>query len=97
MWLEAHLWVPSRVKHEGSLLCGGVYVIVVLEIHQWKEFVSVILPLVDKEVEILFQLLVDPFHLSVTLWMCNVFTLLLRFSQFTKRTGTRYISMVFFK
>ena len=28
---------------------------------------------------------------------CKVFTLLLRFSQFTKRTGTRYISMVFFK
>ena len=29
--------------------------------------------------------------------LCNIFTLLLRFSQFTKRTGTRYISMVFFK
>ena len=28
---------------------------------------------------------------------CKVFTLLLRFSQFTKRTGTRYISMVFFE
>ena len=28
---------------------------------------------------------------------CKVFTLLLKFSQFTKRTGTRYISMVFFK
>ena len=39
------------------------------ELCQQKQFIPVALPLIDKEVEILFQLLVDPFRLSVTLWM----------------------------
>ena len=69
MWLKAHLWVPPRVKHEGSLLCGRVYMIVVLELCQQKQFIPVVLPLIDKEVEILFQLLVDLLHLSITLQM----------------------------
>ena len=43
--------------------------IVVLELCQQKQFIPVVLPLVDKEAEILFQLLVDLLHLSVTLWM----------------------------
>ena len=69
MWLKAHLWVSSKVKHEGSLLCGGVYVVVVLELCQWKQLIPVVLPLIDKEAEILLQLLVDRFHLYITLWM----------------------------
>ena len=69
MWLKAHLQVSSRVKHEGNLLCGGVYVVVVLELCQWKQFIPVVLPLIDKEAEILLQLLVDLLHLSITLWM----------------------------
>ena len=69
MWLKAHPWVSSRVKHEWSLLCGGVYVIVVLELCQREQFIPIILPLIDKEVEVLFQLLVDPLHLSITLRM----------------------------
>ena len=69
MWLKAPPQVSSRVNHEGSLLCGRMYVVVVLELHQWKKLIPVILPLIDEEVEILLQLLVDPFHLSVTLWM----------------------------
>ena len=69
VWLKAHLQVSSRVKHEGSLLCGGIYVVVVLELCQWKQLAPVILPLVDEEVELLLQLLVDPFHLPITLWM----------------------------
>ena len=69
MWLEAHPRVSSGVKHEGSLLCGGVYVIVVLELCQQKQFIPVVLPLIDKEAEVFFQLLVDPLHLSITLWM----------------------------
>ena len=41
----------------------------------------------------------DGWARAIASWVCtcNIFTLLLRFSQFTKRTGTRYISMVFFK
>ena len=79
MWLEANLQVSSRVKHEGSLQCGGVYVIVVLELCQQKQFLPIILPLIDKEAEILFQLLVDPLCLSVTLQMAgHVASLMLR-------------------
>ena len=43
--------------------------IVVLELCQQKQFILVVLPLINKEAQILFQLLVDPLHLSVTLWM----------------------------
>ena len=43
--------------------------IVVLELCQWKQFIPVILPLIDKEAEVLFQLLVYPLHLSITLRM----------------------------
>ena len=43
--------------------------IVVLELCQRKQFIPVVLPLIDKEAEVLFQLLVDPLHLSITLWM----------------------------
>ena len=43
--------------------------IVVLELCQRKQFILVVLPLIDKEVEILFQLLVDPLCLSITLRM----------------------------
>ena len=41
--------------------------IVVLELCQWKQFVPVILPIIDTEAEILFQLLVDLLCLSITL------------------------------
>ena len=43
--------------------------IVVLELCQQKQFIPVVLPLVDKEAEILFQLLVNPLCLSITLQM----------------------------
>ena len=43
MQLKAHLQVSSSIKHEGSLLCGRVYVIVVLELCQWEQFIPVIL------------------------------------------------------
>ena len=43
--------------------------IVVLELCQQEQFIPIILPLIDKEVEISFQLLVDPLCLSITLQM----------------------------
>ena len=43
--------------------------VVVLELCQQKQFIPVILPLIDKKAEILFQLLVDPLCLSITLQM----------------------------
>ena len=45
--------------------------IVVLELCQQKQFIPVVLLLVDKEAEVLFQLLVDLLHLSVTLPMVS--------------------------
>ena len=43
--------------------------IVVLELHQWKQLIPVVLPLIDKEVDIFLQLLVDLLCLPVTLQM----------------------------
>ena len=31
VWFKAHLWVSAGVKHEGSLLGGRMYMVVVLE------------------------------------------------------------------
>jgi hypothetical protein len=41
--------------------------IIVLELSKWEEVGPVILPLVDKESEVLFQFLVHPFSLTITL------------------------------
>jgi hypothetical protein len=44
-------------------------VVVVLEFCHGQKFIPVILALIDKDPEVLFQFLVDTFHLSVCLWM----------------------------
>ena len=44
-------------------------VIIVLKLGQGEEFGPVILPLIDKDSEILFQLLVYPFGLAIALWV----------------------------
>ena len=31
VWFKAHLWMSAGVKHEGSLLGGGMHMVVVLE------------------------------------------------------------------
>jgi hypothetical protein len=69
MGFKAHLWHPTSVKKERWLLGGQMHMVVVLELHQWKEVVPVILLLVNKEVEILVKLLVDTFRLSICLRM----------------------------
>ena len=71
MWFKAHLRVLASVKHEGSLLGGRMHMVVVLEFSQWEQLIPVILPLVYEESEVLLQLLVDSFHLSITLWMVS--------------------------
>ena len=43
--------------------------VIVLELCEWKEFIPVILPLIHEELEVLFELLVDTFHLALSLWV----------------------------
>ena len=64
---EAHSGNASGVKEERRVLSGGVNLVVVLEFREWQEPHPIILSLVGEESEILFQFLVDPFHLSITL------------------------------
>jgi len=49
------------------VLSGRMYLVVVLEFHEWQEPHPIILSLIGEKVEILFQLLVDLFHLSISL------------------------------
>ena len=49
----------SIVKHEGCCLSGGVDLIVVCELSEGDPFVRIILTLVDKQSQILLNLLVD--------------------------------------
>ena len=48
-------------------------VVIVLELRKWQQFIPVILLLIDKELEVLLQLLIDPFRLTVSLWVVMLF------------------------
>src|SRR6267378_2797786 len=66
---KAHVWVLSRVQEERCLLSAGVDMVVVLEFRHGQKFIPVILALIDKDPEVLFQFLVDTFCLSIHLWV----------------------------
>jgi len=51
------------------VLSGRMNLVVVLEFHKRQEPHPIILSLVGEELEILFQFPVDPFCLSITLWV----------------------------
>jgi len=51
------------------VLSGRVNLVVVLEFHERQKPHPIILSLVGEESEILFQFLVDPFRLSISLWV----------------------------
>jgi hypothetical protein len=72
VWLEAHSRQPAIFKEEGRLLSGRVDVTVVLELGEWKEIGPVVLPLVDEEPEVLFQLLVHSLRLAISLHIDNL-------------------------
>jgi len=63
MRFEAHPRVSAGIKEEGCLLRGRVDVIIVGELRQGEECVPVVLSFSDKDPQVLFQLLVDPFCL----------------------------------
>jgi hypothetical protein len=69
MRFEAHPRVSAGVEQERSLLRGRVDVVVVGELREREETVPVILSFPDKDAYVLFQLLVNPFGLSVGLRM----------------------------
>ena len=66
---KAHVGDTSSVKEERRVLSGRVNLVVVLEFHERQEPHPIILSLVGEESEILFQFLVDPFRLSISLWV----------------------------
>ena len=66
---KAHMGYLSSVQEERGLLGCRVYMIIILKLCEWKESNPVILPLISKESKVLFQLLVNPLCLSITLRM----------------------------
>ena len=65
--LKTHARYSSSIQEKRRLLSGRVYMVIILELCKRKEPNAVVLPLVDKKAEILFQLLVDSLCLSITL------------------------------
>jgi len=51
------------------VLSGRVNLVVVLELREWQEPHPIVSSLVGEESEILFQFLVDPFRLAISLWV----------------------------
>jgi len=66
---KAHAGDTSSVEEERRVLSRRVNLVVVLEFHERQEPHPIVLSLVGEESEILFQFLVDPFCLSITLWV----------------------------
>ena len=69
--LSAKVRVLSRVKAERSLLSHGVDPIVVCKFCNQQPFGPVILPVTDKYLEELLNLLVDTFRLTISLWVVS--------------------------
>ena len=67
VWFKSHARYSACVQKKGDVLCCGVNMIVVLKFRIGEEVVPVVLPLVNEETKELFQFLVDPLRLSVTL------------------------------
>jgi len=66
---KAHLGDMSGVEEERRVLSGRMNLVVVLEFREWQEPHPIISSLVGEKSEILFQFLVDPFRLSISLWV----------------------------
>jgi len=67
MQFEAHPGMSAGIEKEGCLLHGGADMVVVGELCQGEECVPIILSFSNKDPQILFQFLVNLFHLSVCL------------------------------
>ena len=67
MRFEAHPRVSAGIEEEGCLLCGRVDVVIVEELCQGEECVPLVLPFSNEDPQVLFQFLVDLFHLSISL------------------------------
>jgi len=67
MRFEAHLRVSAGIEEEGCLLRGRVDVVIVGELCQGEECIPVVLSFSDEDLQVLFQFLVDRFHLTVGL------------------------------
>ena len=66
---KAYIGGPSGVEQEQSLLDRGMHVVVVLEFCHWQQVIPVILLLIDKQTQILVELLIDMLYLSIGLQM----------------------------
>ena len=64
---KAHPRVSAGVEKERGLLCGGVDVVVVGKLSEQKKGMPVVLSLSNKDPQVLFQLLVNLFGLSIHL------------------------------
>ena len=69
VWFEFHMRYLAGIYEEGDILGHSVNVVVVLEFHKGKKIVPIILSLVNKEPKVLFQFLIDSFHLPISLGM----------------------------
>jgi len=67
MWLKAHLGVSAGIEKKGCLLHGGVDMVVVGNLCQGEQCVPIILSFSNKDLQVLFQFLVDLLCWSVSL------------------------------
>jgi hypothetical protein len=68
-WLEPHAWKSPMVNKEWNSLCGGVYMVVILELTKWEKLIPIILSLRNEDVYVLLQFLIDAFCLTIGLRM----------------------------
>jgi hypothetical protein len=59
-------WMLSSIKEKQCLFHCGVFLIIVAELCDRKPFIPIVLMLIDKDLKILFNVLVHPFCLSIS-------------------------------
>ena len=66
---KAYMGSASSVKQEQSLLGRDIHIVVVLEFYHGQQVIPVILLLVDKQAQVLIELLINTLCLSISLQM----------------------------
>ena len=69
--MDGKIWMIALIGKEQRDSCSRTWSIIIGEFHKRKEHVPIVLLVVAEYLQVLFQGLISPFHLSVTFGMVS--------------------------
>ena len=64
--MDGEIGMIALIGKEWRDSCNRTWSIIIGEFHKWKEHVPIVLLVVAEYLQVLFQGLISPFHLSIT-------------------------------